>query len=173
MSDRLERLKHEVKTFKGIKREKGMEESKLHFHYCTCLCLYLSFMLLWGIYTNVADHKGTQRGRLSSYNKLLAYFWWSYTALAYIYIYCMSGPSLHLESTDASWKTSSSYSSAGIWLSWDSPCSSFLSPSPCVWSLSKSSITTFSSCTSVLSSKSVSSLPRAILTMLILCVAHS
>ena len=71
MSDRLERLKHEVKTFRERKEWKKASCTFTTAH----ACVYLSFVRLWGIYTNVADHKGTQRGRLSSYNKLLAYLW--------------------------------------------------------------------------------------------------
>ena len=63
------------------------------FHFQFAFLFYVRTRL--GKYMSLANHKGTQRGRLNKH------FWWGYTALLKYCIYCASMTSLHRESTNS------------------------------------------------------------------------
>ena len=80
-----------VLTKKKLRKEERKKEGeKWHFQNCTLLHLAVSCVPFGHLYMSLADHKGTQRGRLGFVVKLYGF------SLRVVYIVCRCHPYIDL-----------------------------------------------------------------------------
>ena len=84
----------------SLKKEEEEDEQLLQF--CTArLCVWLSSATHSGNFMGLSGYKNTQRGRLGAHRSLNVICRRVIRNFLKCYMYCMSGPSLHRESTDS------------------------------------------------------------------------
>ena len=86
----------------SLKKEEEEEEDEQLLQFCTArLCVWRSSATHFGNFTSLTGCRNTQRRRLGAYRSLKVICRRVIRNFLKCYIYCMSGPSLHRESTDS------------------------------------------------------------------------
>ena len=87
---------------KEEEEEEEEEEDEQLLQFCTArLCVWLSSATHFGNFTSLTGCRNTQRRRLGAYRSLKVICRRVIRNFLKCYMYCMSGPSLHRESTDS------------------------------------------------------------------------